>query len=66
MSRWAADMATHKVGDMTVRISADTRPFNRALRQIGRKFWWMHYGPTVTAVGLIVGFAAGFLVGMVR
>ena len=63
-------MAAHKVGDMTVLISADTRPFNRALRQIGRKFWWMHYGPTVTAVGtavgLIVGFAAGFLVGMVR
>ena len=58
-------MAT-SAGKMTVEIHANTKPFNRAMRRIGRKFWWMQYGPTVTAVGMIVGFAVGFIVGLIR
>lgn len=55
-----------QLGKYTMEIHADTRPFQRAIRKVGRQFWWAVYGPTITAIGVVVGFAAGFLVGIIR
>lgn len=52
-----------KVGDMIVTVRADTRPFDRALRHVARRLWWMRYGQIVTAVAAIAGFIAGFVTG---
>ena len=53
--------------DVVVRIKADTRQFNRAMRRAMRMLWWMKWGGwviviTAAAILFLAGAVTGWLI----
>ena len=54
-----------KAGNLTVKIEADTRGFDRAMRRVQFDLWVMQWGWQVLAVAGVAVFALGVLLGVV-
>lgn len=55
-----------EIENITVRIKADTRAFNRSLRRVQWSLWIFQWGPWFALAGtFLLGLAIGAVIGVV-